>query len=327
MNSTFSEKDEILNNEDAQLSYRRRKDEEKNSVSYGQRKLFLALLSFITKHCLSETKKVSGNKKINIVYAGAAPGTNIGIISDLFPQFIFHLYDPSKFKVKATNRIFIYQKKFTDKVANYWKGQNEKFKNVIFISDIRTADYTKVEKLEENEEQIMGDMNMQRRWVEIIKPLKTQLKFRLPYTGCGFNDEIEYFDGIIYKQFFAPQTSTETRLVLTFPELKYKNYSCEKYQSQLFYHNVITREQTKYEEDICDGKELVNDYDCCGEIMLWKEYLKSINYEGDFKNKIQELSSNVTDLLSRGKKQKDTLSYLRAHPRAIKDRNFNRTAK
>jgi len=191
---------------------------------------------------------------------------------------------------------------------------------VIFVSDIRTADYTKAKDLNENEDQILYDMEMQKKWVEIIKPVKSQLKFRLNYTGDGRKNELEYFDGIIYKQCFPPQTSTETRLVLS-ENLKYKTYDCKKYESQMFYHNINIREKNKYENEIVDGEELINDWDCCYEVEIWKKYLEMTGKEVNKEN-VLNLSKNATTLLNKDKKYKDSLSYLRDNPQSIKNRNF-----
>jgi len=307
----FQEKYALLNEDDTEETYRRRNDEEKKAVSWGQRKLLMALLNFILNLDI---------KNLVIVYAGAAPGVNIGIVADLFPNIVWHLYDPAKFSLKTDlkRKILIYNKKFTDETAKYWAN-----KDVVFISDIRTADYTKAENLTENENQILTDMEMQKRWVEIIKPIRTQLKFRLSYTGDGRKEEMEYFDGLIYKQCWAPNTSSETRLVLTDSEFKYKTYNCKKYESQMFYHNVHIREENRYENDVVDGEELINDWDSCYEVEIWKKYLKFIGKEINREN-IIELSKNATKLLTKDRKYKDTLSYLRSHPQAIKNRNFNK---
>ena len=309
----FSKDDMFLNDTHPEEEYRRRKDEEKKSISWGQRKLLLTLVSFLSEHCMEIEKGI-------IVYAGASPGVNISIAAELFPEFTFHLYDPAKFKIKTnfSKKIVVYNKKFTDEVATYWSKKNTG--NIIFISDIRTADYTKAKDLNENEDQILSDMEQQKRWVEIIKPVKSHLKFRLNYTGDGRPEQMEYFKGLIYKQPYAPNTSSETRLVLTSPDLEYITYNCKKYESQMFYHNVVVREQNKYETDEVDGKELVNDWDSLCEIEIWKKYLEVSQDE----RTVNELSESATKLLTKNRKYQDTLSYLRENPQAIKNRNFKR---
>jgi len=331
----FEEEDLILSDNHPQEPYRRRKDEEKKSIAYGQRKLLLTLLYFIT-YIVNKFKR----EKYIIVYAGAAPGNNIQIIADLFKDkanIEWHLYDPAPFKIQTNwnNRFFVYQKKFDEDTAKYWKSVNEftdsvsdsvnddvndsvNNKNVFFISDIRTADYTQTNNLEENEEQIMGDMQLQREWVEMIRPIASLLKFRLPYAIPGMPEEIKYLDGVLYKQPYAPQTSTECRLLVSSVKLTYKNYNCKKYESQMFYHNVIIREHKKYINE-CKGTddELIDDYDSSAEVYILGLICKS-------NKEICELSRMITDKLSIGKKTKDTLKYLRDNPQTIKKRNFHR---
>ena len=315
----FTKEDELLKDTDSEEPYRRRKDEEKISISWGQRKLLMTLVSFLSNYISQDVKKPV------IIYAGAAVGINIGIAATLFPNISWHLYDPAPFKIKTDlkKKIYLYQKKFTDEIASYWADIQEKEGNIYFISDIRTADYAKSKNLEDNEKQIMEDMKLQKTWVEIIKSCKSQLKFRLPYTLPNLPIEIEYFDGIIHYQPWSLQSSTETRLVLTSSTFTYKKYSCEKYQSQLFYHNIVVREKNKYLNPYLedDDDELLDDYDSCCEISIWKDYLNYIGKEITKENVI-ELSRNATKLLTKGRKYSDTLSYLRANPQAIKKRNF-----
>lgn len=318
----FTKQDELLREKDSEEPYRRRKDEEKKSISWGQRKLLLTLVSFLSNHLESFTNRYV------ILYTGAAPGVNIGIVAQLFPNVTFHCYDPSSFKIKTDlkKRIIVYQKKFTDELAHYWSKIQEKDRNIYLVSDIRTADYTKTESLAENEKQIMSDMELQKRWVEIIKPCKAHLKFRLPYTIPNLPLEIEYFDGILYKQPYAPSTSTETRLVVDLTDgLKYKKYSCEKYQSQMFYHNIVIREKWTYDNEYMDEPEILNDFDSCCEISIWKDYLRfsSVSDENINKESVIALTRKATKLLTKGRKYSDTLSYLRENPQAIKKRNFN----
>ena len=314
----FETRDETLNEDDEQLEYRRRRDDEKTCVSYGQRKLLLSLVSFLSKFTKNFISPL-------ILYIGAAPGNNIALAIDLFPNFEWHLYDPARFSITTDVRrnVFVYQKYFDNETAKYW-AERRKDRHLIFISDIRTADYTKAKDLNENEDNIELDMRMQRTWVEILRPDVTQLKFRLSYVLDEREKEYEYFDGVIYKQCFAPQTSTETRLV--FSDIRLKNYDCEKYERQLFFHNAVTREKTKFLNEEADGIELVDDWDCSCEVNIWKDYLIFLGKEVT-KEEILTLSTEATKLLNVNKKQADTLSYLRSNPRIIKNRNFNRTKK
>lgn len=328
-NKIFNKTDLFVNPTDSELPYRRRNDEEKKAVHHGQRKLLLTLVQFLT--LFWNPKK---NPKPVVVYAGAAPGTNIGIVSMLFPEIEFHLYDPSPFKIKASDKIHLYQQFFTDDDAKKWSGRND----VYFISDIRTADYTKSKNLDDNEEQIMKDMEMQMKWFVIINPVEGHLKFRPPYTGGNRPERINYLYGYVFHQPWSPRTTTESRLVPTRNNeglWMFVSWSAQKYQDQMFYHNVIVRETYTYKNPFflnnksqennqknVDYPELLNDYDSLLETQIWIDYLnfRSGNYD---KASVIALSRLITDKLSKGSKHKDTLELLRSNPMSIKYRNVH----
>lgn len=92
--------------------YRRRKGEVKTVIHWGQRKLLMSEIEYLTLH---------GDKASLIVYAGAAPGTHIAILSEMFPQHRFILVDPAPFTVKESPRIICRQEMFTDEVAKEMK--------------------------------------------------------------------------------------------------------------------------------------------------------------------------------------------------------------
>ena len=307
---TFKTEDLFLNPNDLELQYRRRNDEEKTGVSYGQRKLLLTVLQFITNYW--DPAQIPNPC---ILYIGSSPGNNIEIIAELFPEVEFHLYDPNPFKIKKSEKVHLYQQYFTDEDAHFWKNKNSG--NVYFISDIRTADYTKAKNLDDNERQIMKDMENQMKWYNIIKPVHAHLKFRLPYTGGNRPAVLSYLDGTLYKQPWAPGTSTETRLVpngdgngIT------KNWDCMKYQSQLFHHNVIIRETFLYDNLCLDSPELLNDYDSRCEVEILTNYLNKRNAFST--ENVKKLSRMITKRLS----PTLTMEFLRKNPRYIKDVNF-----
>jgi hypothetical protein len=129
--STFKR---ILDDDFPVLKYRpRRPDEDRSTVHFGQRKLHLSEIEFLTNFCkeISET-----NNKITLIYAGAAPGTHISKLSSMFPFIDFVLVDPAAFIVKPTERIKVIQDYFTDSLAEKMLSE---YKNSLrlFISDIR----------------------------------------------------------------------------------------------------------------------------------------------------------------------------------------------
>ncbi len=98
---------------DPELPYRRRQGEYKTVLHWGQRKLHVSEIEFLTEF---------GFPYCHVVYAGAASGTHIKQLSDMFPDVTFHLYDPSPFTVLPTERIRIHNELFTDEIARSFLG-------------------------------------------------------------------------------------------------------------------------------------------------------------------------------------------------------------
>ncbi len=273
---TLTNDDLIITPDSPRLAYYQRSKEEKSAIHWGQRKLLLSEIQFFTNYPSDSTI---------VVYAGAAPGIHIPYLSSLFPQLIFHLYDPNPFaKNSANKKIFIYNQLFTDQDAKSWAN-----KNVYFISDIRSVDYHKVSE-KEVEESIDYDMLLQKKWVEIIKPVYSLLKFRLPWPDRWPSKTYQYLSGTIYKQVWAPQSSTETRLV---PTKGVEEYDILKYEEQMFYQNAVVRETFRYVNDT--DTELGNDFDSAAETLIISNYLKT-THSVDIINMSREMTKHVSSL-------------------------------
>src|SRR5690606_6286840 len=112
-----------------------------------------------------------------ILYIGSADGYHINYLMDMFPDIYFILYDERKTYV-TRDKATIFERNFLD-------GDIDKYKNMnlFLICDIRNLSVANVKtKLSELDNLIVDDMNMQKKWVDMIKPKKALLKFRLPYT-------------------------------------------------------------------------------------------------------------------------------------------------
>ena len=129
---SFTINDLNINYDSKREKYYERKDEEKTSLHVGQLKLLLSEIEFFSIYW--DPKAIPNPV---CVYAGAAPGTHIPILVEMFPTFIFHLYDPAKIMINSDPRIQIFEEYFTDDIAQKYSGRND----VFFISDVRTADY------------------------------------------------------------------------------------------------------------------------------------------------------------------------------------------
>jgi len=298
----FTLKQRILDVENApREAYRRRRGELKTVNHWGQRKLLMSEIEFLSLYCTEESV---------VIYAGAAPGTHIAFLSDLFPMCKFILVDPAKFTVLSTSKIEIHQTFFTDAFA---EELAEKYKKCLFISDIRTACW-KVMSEKEIEEQVKKDMEAQQRWVKILKPQHSMLKFRLPYcTKDRQITEYEYLDGDVFLPVWGPQTTTETRLIVHGWE-KMKIWNPLVYEQQMFYFNTKTR-VFYYEHDfgLYESEGLDHCFDCRSEIFILTEYLNKFQptLKGDdLKREIIRMSKEISRQLSSTR----TLHYISVVP-------------
>src|SRR3990167_8324090 len=288
----FDRSSQLIDENSQKLPYRRRKKEERTSVHHGQRKLLLSEIQFLTLFWNPKTVP-----KPVIVYAGAAPGTHIPFLGEMFPQFTFHLYDPSRFSITTSAKIIVHNEYFTDEIAHEWGGRND----VFFISDIRRGfdiddetvnpnmtqeqvsvlEKEKSERMEATETSILGDMIMQENWTIIMNPVHALLKFRLPWANPGQPEFSEYLQGHVFIQVCSPQNTTETRLVPTkdkFGSYTRNNWNNKDYEEKMFYHNTVSREITEYTNpytdcaDDVDSPELLHDYDSIGEVQILIDY-------------------------------------------------------
>ena len=129
------------------------------------------------------------------------------LLSRLFPQCKkWYLIDPApggfdpRLTKDDTGRFEIVESLFTHDMCEAY-AKRLKGKHVLFLSDIR---------LEASNEGVERDNDLQADWVRILRPSFAQLKFRLPFSRKTYT----YLDGALYLQMFAPQASTECRLVV-----------------------------------------------------------------------------------------------------------------
>lgn len=236
-------------------------------VHWGQLKMFLVILMFLTK-VVEPSDKV-----VHIIYPGSARGDNILILSDMFPNVRWNLIDPAVHhqKLFKHNRVDeIKTEFFTDETAKYFANKFSKRDNdekLLFMSDIRVDPSDSGVKRDN-----MSDMN----WYNILKPNYGYLKFRCPYES---GNTYEFIDGKIYIQPFAPVGSTESRLFCS-GELKPKIYNVKEYQGKFFYFNRILR-PSYYTQSLIE----TNDYfDHCYDCTYFSHLIK--NYKSKFPNNI-----------------------------------------
>lgn len=216
---------DIINKETPGKPYDSAYVQSKKIQHKGQRKLLLSEIDF-----LANTSKDNDT----VIYVGAGPGYHINLLSDMFPKLNFILYDEREMFVNKKN-VVKHRKLFTDSEAKTYV--DEKKINILFISDIRTL---KSINKKEHENNIYKNMMMQKKWIEIIKPKYSMVKFRIPFT----KKSIDYFNGDLHFQVWARKLSTETRLWVKRSSViskKIKTYDLTNYENALFYFNTETR--------------------------------------------------------------------------------------
>jgi hypothetical protein len=269
----------ILSKNDRKLPYRSRKFEYRKALYWEQRKLLMSEIEFLTKY---------GDKNKKILYIGAAPGSHLGILCPMFPDYHFILYDPVQFDpvVETIENAEIHNCLFEDGCAELYKNQD-----ILFISDIsKETDGQKV--YDDVEEEYMIN---QQKWHLLLNPTASLLKFQLPYDE-GIT---EYLKGDIYYQIWAPATSTESRIVVVGNEMD--TYDHKEYESIMFRFNICTRFQP-FETQIRVGA-FQHSYDIKGELEILSNYLSAKKVE-NMSESLLELENKLTDFFGKSIDQK-----------------------
>jgi hypothetical protein len=235
----------------SQLPYRQRPFELKGVVHWGQLKLMLSEIQFLSEH---------GHLSNTVVYAGSAPGTHIKLLSSMFPKHKFILWDPRPFNVTG-KMIEIHEEYFTDEVAQQYAGQN-----CLFVSDIRTGNHN--DSTTVFEEHVKTDMNWQMNWHKIIMPIMGMYKFRLPYVS----GKTKYMAGVLQMQIFAPTSTTELRLIVP-QQMETMVYDNDVIEQQMYHFNYFVRPKWYNQHLRCCS--LDGCWDCTAFVKVVKMYMKS----------------------------------------------------
>jgi hypothetical protein len=224
----------------------------------GQLKLFLSTLQFLLYYAPI-------NKEVHVVYPGSAEGHNLPFIMSLFPQCLWYLIDPKergfdKQLYKHPKVKYIKKSLFNDKIVQELT-KRLKGKYTLLISDIR------LHEGDDKEEEITRDHLLQQGWVEMFQPTYAQLKFRPPRNVDGF----KYLNGTVYLQMYAPDSSTETRLVVKGQgKLDYKTWDVVEYEDYMYQFNRILRPSFYSTQEVPPCMD--HCHDCVATIRLLKEF-------------------------------------------------------
>jgi hypothetical protein len=255
---------------DGNLEYT--KEKFSTNLHIGQRKLFLAELLFLVK-CY---KYYNDKDEKKLIYIGAAPGNHTYLLTILFPDITFHLYDKKKFNIQETKNVKIFNQFFLEEDV-------KPIKNCLFVSDIRTEN--------PSEEIIEDDMELQKNIVKKMQPLASLLKFRVNFTPDRPN-VFKYLDGDLYVQIYAPINSSELRLMIIKDIHNYeeKKYKIDEVESKCSYFNKIIRKEYYYDHEYSC---ISHHFDGISEVQVWIDFLnfKKIKHT-------KELICSLINLLS-----------------------------
>ena len=242
----------------------------------------------------------------DIIYIGSGSGDHLGILSKLFPEVHFHIFDTSVIceDLYSSSNITIHDHYFEQNDVLIWRS-----KTCILISNIRNTDYdsskTHVKDLKANEGMARKDMELQKKWVEEIKPEYSLLRFRLPYAEyfeLEKGNTRNYLDGITYIEPFSKPSSIETRLCVMKDQFFSKDWDIISYERKLFHHNSETRYsvfKNPIDEDephIYTEIGLYDDFDSTYFTHTVIDYMKKIGLETtkrNIKNTLKYILDNI----------------------------------
>ena len=220
-----------LENDAPRRVYRRRHtDAIKSVIHWGQRKLLLSEIEFISSSLASYSFK---QHDLTVLYVGAGPGHHIPILIEMFPQIRkWVLFDKTDFSFDKTDseRVEICKRYFTDADTIPFSD-----KNLLFICDIRNLS-ANTSSPTETEKSVSEDMQNQMNWVLKMNPDFSMLKFRLPYVPGS----TPYLSGRLKLPVWGPQTTTEVRLIVE-KNAGFQIYDNQKHWEQMFFFNTVTR--------------------------------------------------------------------------------------
>lgn len=293
--------DDIINMEFPRAPYNPK--ERPPNIHWGQMKLVLTEIEFLTEY--------ADKLPIIVLYIGGAPGNHIPYLSMLFPNVLFVLYDPLPFGIEETSRIVIHQKYFTDEDAELVKRTD-----CLLISDIRTPEITETEFLSSHpalslprdrktvrdtiekqfSKDILRDMELQKRWTEMIRPRSAMLKFRLGFPPPKTQTYLASPRIVI--QPFAKITSTEQRLWLERKDsYETKEYDLQVVEERCFYFNTKYRPATFYDIDPLFGYN----YDTLRSANILRKYITSIGLGIDTNLAIYSMIYGIETVIGRSK--------------------------
>ena len=173
---------------------------------------------------------------------------------------------------------------FTDKIAEKFNNQFKSRKHkLLLMSDIREGT---------EDDKVLANQESNANWHKIIQPDYSYFKFR-----CAYESDINYnyYEGTIYLQFYACQSSTETRILFE-KELKPCVYNTNESQVKLLYFNRIIR--PSYHKSLIKDNNLFDHcYDCTYFGYIIKNYLEKFSDFNPFKTEENKKETDISNIM------------------------------
>ena len=204
---------------------------------YGQIKLILIEIEFITR-----IKKKNIEFK-NFYVCGAAPGIHYYLLSQMYPEIQFILYDKRKFYDKLYK-----QKNVT--INKYYCTQDviKTFNNGVFVSDLRSLEIED-NKLNNKKNIIYcRDMYEQLFLYKLTNCCACLLKFKVPEQLISF----PYIKGELLIQPFI--NSNELRLISITDDIEFKYYNGDELDKKC----QLINNYWKNQDEIKCNNEIIN---------------------------------------------------------------------
>lgn len=259
-------------------------------LHFGQRKLLLSEIEFLSHVVPSPASTPS-----LCVYAGAANGSHLPLLFQLFPSIKWILIDPAPFsssvhqflepepshsappmKLRRLEAgtvlrsvsapiLQLRNEPCTDELCEeLWQEYRETF-TIYLISDIRSGNPESGSNKEATA-MIMRDNAWQESWARKLHAAAAMLKFHPPYPPRADDPSddspthVRYLRGCCLFGVWSPRSSTEVRLVAFGPfegqSTASREYDCKCFEEQLYYYNTTTR----YAKDVAAERLILQHY-------------------------------------------------------------------
>eukprot|EP00043_Microstomoeca_roanoka_P003612 m.44785 g.44785 ORF g.44785 m.44785 type:complete len:424 (-) comp12132_c0_seq1:86-1357(-) len=258
-------------------AYRRRKDETKSVIHWGQREALVLAIEFLTDY---------GEDGATVIYSGPLSVNCARVLFELFPRLKFHIFDDAT-RLEETDTCTVTRMPLSAEHADDFIGRQ-----VLYISDIKTTKPGMTSK--DANLALIDDIEKQMAMHNLIQPKKSMLKFRLPWE----NGSTDYLAGELRFPVWGAVTTTETRLV---PHQGFTSYDHRRYEQQMFYFNTERRVARYQHPLVAVGTEGMDFcYDCKAEAEILIAYFtrcRGITDSYDVVKMASDLSVRISRML------------------------------